>query len=242
MASLLMGLFVTIKETIKNVWIGVINYITERIETWRQRRQYLLEREEYIEGLMQFDSQYNPEQPDIELLEKILDYINGNYPNGIEDAFEGLSDEELQEKFKVLTEEVAEIMGVEIDNVNFYIPETEREMYRCGFYNRDSNSININLGWILSGNPELIKEQFYTVFHELKHALQWAAIKEPEKYGYSEQKIYSWVQNLYYYIPSQESDEAYAKQPVELDTFGFEAVLKGEISIDSIKSKMNNTL
>ena len=107
-------------------------------------------------------------------------------------------------------------------------PTTEEEnmKYGCGFYNRKDNLLCINGVYLYSGDTELIKEQIFTIFHELKHARQWAAIEDRKDYGYSEELIQVWEQNMRNYISPYESDEAYRKQPVELDTFGFEERLK----------------
>jgi hypothetical protein len=77
----------------------------------------------------------------------------------------------------------------------------------------------------------LIEEQIYTIFHELKHARQWAAVLGEKDYGYSDELLQKWGENMQNYIPPYESDEAYRKQPMELDTFGFESILKGEREI-----------
>lgn len=226
----------TIYETARNVWRKVIDTITNCYDRWLERLKYIEEHEEYLNEILQHDCHYQPTQPDIELLTKIKEYIGCNYPNGIEEKLAGLSEEELVEKFKDVINDASELMGVSLSEINFYTPESESEAFLYGFYRRDNNSININLAILLSGKTTLVTEQFFTIFHEMKHALQWAVVNSPDNYNYPPEQVVEWAYNFLHYISYVENDEAYLKQPLERDTFGMEEVLKGNISIKCLKS------
>lgn len=230
----------TISEAARNIWTKITDAIKGYFQRWHERLKYFEEHEKYINEILQFDAQYHPSPSDIELLENIKSYIDSNFPNGIEEKFTGISDEELIETFKEIIKDASDLMGVPISEIHFFTPESKREMFVFGFYRREDNSININLTMLLSGDMSLVKEQFYTVFHEMKHALQWAVVLNPESYNIPIDIVEEWAYNFLHYIPCFENDEAYLKQPLEIDTFGLEEVLKGNISIDSLKEHIQN--
>lgn len=212
----------------------VVSFVSGRIAVWRERRRYHEQIAEYMEQVLQQDSQYQPEKPDVELALRSKEYLNDMFPHGIQEKVSQMSDEELLELFKTVEKDVESLMGVNVDKVDFYSTEEYPVSNYFGYYSHDSNSLHINVTYILSGKPELIEEQVYTIFHELKHARQWAAVLDNVDYGYSTELLRSWAENMQTYIPPYESDEAYRKQPLELDTFGFESVLKGQRELESL--------
>ena len=227
----------TISRAVRNIWTRITDAVKDYYQRWQERLRYLEDHEKYINEILQFDGQYHPSESDIELLEKLKNYIEANYPNGIEEKFVGLSDEEMVETFKEIVNDASALMEVPISEINFFTPESEREIPLFGFFGREDNSININLAMLLSGDESLIKEQFFTVFHEMKHALQWAVVLNPERYNIPPEVVSEWAYNFLHYISCFENDEAYLKQPLEMDTFGLEEVLKGNISIDDLKEQ-----
>ena len=68
-------------------------------------------------------------------------------------------------------------------------------------------------------NVEIVK----TIFHELKHAVQFKAIgKDGNVWGYSTETLIAWANNWQGYISGSLDPEGYMTQPIELDSFGFE--------------------
>jgi hypothetical protein len=190
-----------------------------------------LQNQEYFDQVRAMDSEYKPENVDIDLALRSKEYLDTLFPDGIKCKVENMSEEELLELFKSIEKEAETLMDVHIDNVDFYSTEKVPECYYYGSYSHDDNTFHINLAFINSGNPELIQEQVFTIFHELKHARQWAAILGEKDYGYSEAQLIQWAENFQHYIPSVIDDELYRKQPLERDSFGFESILKGEITL-----------
>lgn len=227
-----------LKVGIVSIVIDLIKYVAERVGHWRWKRKYVEQNSEYIAQLKQMDAQYHPEKPDVEVALKCKEYLFDFFPNGINEKIQNMSPEELLELFKQIEKDAEQILDVQIDNVDYYSTSEQPACGYCGFYNRTDNSFHINAAFILSGQPELIEEQVYTIFHELKHARQWAAIegklKGDKDYGYSDEQIRIWAENLKHYIPIFVSDELYRKQPVEMDAFGFELIIKGERQFEVI--------
>ncbi len=210
----------------------LLQYIVERVVYWQQKRKYIEQNSEYVAQIEQIDARYHPEKPDVEIGLKCKEYISEVFPNGIKEKVQNISHEELLELFNQIEKDAEQILDVKIDTVDFYSTEEQPACGYCGFYNQADKSFHINAAFVLSGNPVLIEEQVYTIFHELKHARQWAAVEGKlngdKDYGYSDEQIRIWAENFNHYIPTFVSDELYRKQPVEMDAFGFELIVKGE--------------
>lgn len=212
----------------------VVRWIVERCIFWRQRRQYINEHKEFIDQLEQFDATYSPEKPDIECALKCKEYLDTMFPEGIREKVSKMSKEERLRLFAQIEKDVEGLLDVNIDSVDFYTDANPPENMYCGYYRHEDNSFHINADFIQSSDSELIEEQIFTIFHELKHARQWQAVLNEHDYGYSKELLCSWAENFQNYIPPCISDELYRKQPVEMDTFGFESFLKGEISVEEL--------
>ena len=139
------------------------------------------------------DNEYHPEKPDIETALKCKEYLFQIFPNGIQEKTQNMTHEEIIELFKKIEKDAEQLLDVHIDNIDFYTTEEPPYCNYCGFYCHDEHSFHINTVFILSRIPELIEEQVYTIFHELKHARQWAAIEGKlngtKDYGYSDEQI-----------------------------------------------------
>jgi len=204
----------------------IVKFITERCLFWRQRRQFLEDHKEYIEQLEAFDCNYTPETVDRECAGKCSEYLKSLFPSGIKSGVSNMSKEELSELFPKLFNDIKEILDVDIDTFDFYSGAEPPENYYCGYYSYEDNSLHVNADLILDSTPELVEEQIYTMFHEMKHARQWQAISGDKYYGYSDEQLLAWAEDFRNYIPSPVSDELYRKQPVEMDSFGFESLIK----------------
>lgn len=216
----------------------VLSIIMPRIIVWIKRRRYLYQIREYVEQLEKMDAEYKPEKPDVEMASRCKEYMSQMFPDGVNERTKNMSDEELIAFFQNLVADVQTLMDVNVDKVEFYSTDNPPACYSCGCYIHSERAIRINAAFILSRNPLLVEEQVYTIFHELMHARQWAAIEgklyDTKDYGYSDEQIDSWTRNFQNYVPSYVSDELYRKQPVELCAFGFENLLKGENNTDVV--------
>lgn len=215
-----------------------LQYIFGRMQFWREKRKYIQQNSGYVEQLERMDAEYHPEKVDVEMALKCKEYLRQVFPGGINERTQNMSKEELASLFEEMAKDAQQLMDVNVDKVDFYATEELPDCNYCGYYRHSDKSLHINASLILSGEPSLIEEQVYTIFHELKHARQWAAVEGKlsglKDYGYSDEQIGMWAENYSHYIPISVSDELYRKQPVELDAFGFEAILKGERQFEVI--------
>lgn len=213
-----------IVETVKNAFSDLVNEISCKIKEWQARREIAKEKGRYIDRLTGSEIQYEPEEPDKELALRVVSYLKERFPNGIESKIQEISIDERKDLMCQIVEEAEKIF--EVDSVNFEIlyPTTAEEFYAygCGFYNRSENLLCLNGAYLMDEHIELVEEQIYTIFHELKHARQYVAMAQEREYGYSKEILETWKYNLVVYIRPNESDEAYRKQALERDAFGFE--------------------
>lgn len=214
-----------------------LQYIYRRSLFWREKREYIQQCIGYAEQLEKMDAEYRPEKPDIELALRCKEYLSKVFPNGINERTQNMPKEELLSLFESMITDAQQLMDVSVE-VDFYSTEEPPTCYYCGYYNHSDKILHINAAFILSGESKLVEEQVFTIFHELKHARQWAAIEGKlngdKDYGYSDEQIMIWAENYNHYIPTSISDELYRKQPVEFDAFGFETTLKGERQFEVI--------
>lgn len=223
-----MRIFESVKlvaSTILDAAMQVVNSIIQRVQRWKERMYYLDQLQQFGESL-DLEAVYSPEQSDIITAQRIANYLKSVFPNGFEEQLKNMTHDELMSFFKVFEKEVEKIMDVDISDVDFYVTNTSPQNGYYGFYSDEDRTLNINAAFIHSNNIELIVEQLFTICHELKHARQFAAIRGEKDYGYSEQQIDSWKVNAAYYIPPALDPEWYRKQPLELDSFGFEQYIR----------------
>jgi len=211
-------------ETVRNAFSDLAEVISCKIREWQARCEIAKGKKRYIGHLTGSEIQYEPEEPDKELALRVVSYLQKRFPNGIESKIQEISIDERKDLICQIVEEVEQIFEVEPVNFEILYPTTAEEFYAygCGFYNRSENLLCLNGAYLMDEHIELVEEQIYTIFHELKHARQYAAIAHERDYGYSEDILEAWKYNVVVYIRPNENDEAYRKQALERDAFGFE--------------------
>ena len=213
-----------IVESVKNAFSDLISEISSRFREWKIRQEINKEKRKYAGYLISSEIQYVPEEPDKLLALQVVSFLNERFPNGIEAKLQEISVEERKDLLCQVVEEAEKIF--EIEPVNFEIkhPSDIKEFLElgCGSYNKAKNLLCLNGSFVESESIELVEEQIYTIIHELKHARQYSAIEEEKDYGYSEETIIDWRYNAIVYIRQEVCDEAYRKQALENDAFGFE--------------------
>ena len=206
-----------------------INQESERIDQ---------QQDDYATRLEQMDVKYRPEKPDVELALRCKEYLSGIFPNGIREKTQYMFKEELLNLFLQVEKDAEEIMDVSVNALDFYTTDKPPENGYYGYYSSVDKSVHLNAVYILSGNPQIVEEMIYTIFHELKHARQWDAmdgyLNKTKDYGYSEKQIRDWLEDAANDIPPHISDELYRKQPLENDTFGFTSVVRGIRKFEAI--------
>lgn len=175
---------------------------------------------------------YVPTKPDQKAATECKEFLDSKFSRGIRETMSDQNPQERIQTIKEVVKEASQILDVEVDKVEFY--ESEGEMAKtCGYFDRTENSLNLNAYMITCDNMRLVEEQVYTVFHELIHARQWAAVKG-KNYGYPSETVLEWAYNFENgnYVLPEVDDELYRKQPLERDAFGFEALIKGKYTIE----------
>ena len=223
-------LFSQARQTLSNI-SGVVKNLIAR---WREHQRLLEQREDYLRWVQEQEIEYRPDKVDVTLARQCKEFLWEIFPDGIASKVEQMTDEEILNLFEQMTKDAASIMGVELQDIDLYSNSKRPQCYYCGYYNWQSQAFHLNAAFLLSHQVELIEEQIYTIFHELKHARQWEAVNGEKDFGYSQETIQRWAENFKYYIPGDENDEAYRKQPVENDAYGFESILKGERQFETL--------
>lgn len=148
-------------------------------------------------------SQYFKEPEDAEIYQRINEKLKN------------LNEDEKKELLREIALKASDIMHIKLDCIEFsndpcmgaYYYKENKLMISSAYLNQDSCRV------------ELVK----TIFHELKHAVQYNAISHGGNiWGYSDEKLISWVNNFQNYINCNYDPEGYLHQPVEIDSFGYE--------------------
>lgn len=201
----------------------------QRLQRQIQAEAERKERERLLEIKEKYNS-YKPSKPDQKLAHKAKEYLERKFPNGIKETMRNVPPQRRETLFNEVVADACEIMEVKIDSME-YEPMADRA---CGFYRGRDNSLHLNSYMVTSSHPEQAEEQIYTVFHELIHARQHESAFLRQDYGYSPEQCLEWATNFRpeNYVKPEESDEGYRKQPLERDAYGFEAIIKGHVSIE----------
>ena len=129
---------------------------------------------------------------------------------------------------------VAAIMGLDINTVHPFNEQPDSEGYiTMGYFSDTDNSVHIN-SWVIANGDDRGYDSYglyTTVTHELRHAYQYAAIQDPERFVLTEETISRWNENWYNYkgmedfmaegMNEREAFEAYRAQAVEEDARWF---------------------
>lgn len=208
------------------------DYIGEKrleIAQWHEEKARKLREDKYRIEVIRGKHKLKEEKPDVELENKCVNYLKEKFPKGIKKEMHRKSEVERVETIVEIVNDVSEIMGVDV-KLELDIPQRRADMKYYGSYNRTTNELHINMGYLTCDKPELVAEQVYTVFHELNHARQWAIVKGEKDYGYSDERKMELALNFLYYIRPEVSDYAYVRQPLEANSFGLEEKLKEAMS------------
>jgi len=250
-----MGLFSWVKEKyqdlkekcreIKEKARDFCDNLSTRMENWREKAERKYEeiketvgeiKEKAKEKIREIKVRhkhpgYKPTKPDQELATKAKTYLDNKFPRGIKETLRDQTSEERLNTINQVVSDASSIMDVKVNSVEYFEPDPAHRSI-CGFYDRDTNTMHLNAYMVTSDHPELSTEQVYTVFHEMVHARQWAAVTGKKDYEYPPETILEWAYNFRNYIYPVEGDRDYRKQPLERDAFGFEAIIKGEVTIE----------
>lgn len=194
----------------------------EKFKLWQERLLIYIDKTKYKVSVWFSDDTYQMNHVDQELSKKCQTYVDRYFPYGLCHEIEQIPENDREEFIKEHVYSLASLMGVKINDVICFIPSNEEEMNTRGAFDRDSGVVYINAAYVYYlDHPQYTEHILITIFHELKHARQFAAIFDGVDYGYSRELLLQWALNMKYYISNEESDRAYRRQPIEKDAFGW---------------------
>lgn len=145
-----------------------------------------------------------------------------------DDVWNNASMEERKEILKDYVKELSEIMGLSIDEVDFFDSEPKDGYVKNGFYSKRNNSINVN-EWMMDNRS--CDDIYSTMAHEMRHAYQNAVCENPDKFAVTEETVEKWKKSFDEYKTSsgfmedgmtkEDAYEAYRNQEVEKDARQF---------------------
>ena len=169
---------------------------------------------------------YKPDECDKLMHDKCNDLLNREFPEPadlplwtrIDLKMRAMDIESRKKMMENLVGKAATAMQVKLDGISF------EDVKGYGLYSARDNRIVISNAY-LEIDGEVV-ESIKTIFHELKHAVQYHAIAPNGNiWGYSQETLIAWANNFQNYIPPGTDPEGYFFQPVEIDAFGFECTL-----------------
>lgn len=169
---------------------------------------------------------YKPDECDKLMHDKCTDLLNHEFPepadlplwSRVDHKMRGMDLEKRKKIMEELVYKAATAMQVKLDGISF------EDVKGYGFYSAGDNRIVISKAY-LEVDEEGV-ESIKTIFHELKHAVQYHAIAPNGNiWGYSQEILIAWANNFQCYIQPEIDPEGYFCQPVEVDAFGFECSL-----------------
>ena len=194
--------------------------------------EWLQDREDFGASLPPVDlkgileENYHPCEVDVAMLQQCADLLEHLFPTPeelpigerIDQKMQSMTSEQRMEFLQRIVVEAAHVMKVNIKEIRF------EDIAGYGCYRADSDAIVISKAYIeMEGQ---VVEVVKTVFHELKHAVQFHAITTGGNIrGYPREMLIEWANNFQYYINPTWDPEGYFYQPLEIDAFGFENTL-----------------
>lgn len=166
-------------------------------------------------------------EEDKELIDKCRDVMGQNFPDGIVNRIKDMSPTERSQLFKDLVMELNSVYGIEVSDIAF-LTNNEIGPGVYGYFDNSNNSIRFNADLLNTNDPDILHEMVDTIFHEMRHALQFRAVTDSLcSYG-SEEQRQKWALNFVNYIPAYVDFAYYQQQVIEDDARQFAAeVIKG---------------
>lgn len=132
------------------------------------------------------------------------------------------------------SEQLAELYGLDIE-----VDVTVNELKNCGSYYWKEHKAVFNIALLMvDGSNEhfdfCVRETLDTIIHELRHAVQHRAVREPGFWSVDEERRLAWAENMTpdHYISPAVNLRAYAEQPIEKDAVTFAAaVMEGVLGV-----------
>lgn len=174
-----------------------------------------------VKGIL--EEHYHPCEVDIAMRQECASLLEREFPNPpelpmwnrIDQKMRSMTTSQRRDFLRRLAEEAAHTMKVQIRGIRF------EDIAGYGCYQAENDTIVISNAYLSMENEGV--ETVKTIFHELKHAVQYHAIATGGNvWGYPREVLIAWVNNYQHYIYPTKDPEGYFYQPLEIDAFGFE--------------------
>lgn len=168
-----------------------------------------------IEDILWPPKNENPEETDRKIVSGCHEAIKDALGSSPFEQFASLEPERRKDAVENITSQVAEAMGVKIDNIDI----RELNDGLCGYHSCVDNRICYNEQYLYEEPMTELeaKEVIDTIVHEVRHAYQRKAACRPSRYGRDKLTAEIWRTNFKHYVSSKQNMELYYKQPVEVD-------------------------
>lgn len=156
----------------------------------------------------------NIQEKSVKCMERLSEYFN-------EDNWNAMGTFEREDALNTLAIDAGDAFRTEVLGVRFFRDTAEHR----GYFSNDGY---LYLNEDVLTNPTNRLDALDTVFHEGRHAMQQAAIYDPNKYSVERKQADIWKDNFNNYIQYENNRLGYFRQPIEADARGFaESVLSG---------------
>ena len=188
----------------------------DKFRHWRRGKKY-------IDILVHIDLT----EEDKQLVQKCREIMGQNFPDGIVNRMKGMSPTERAQLFRDLVKDLNSVYGVEISDIAF-LTNNEIGSGVYGYFDNSNNSIRFNADLLNTDDPNILHEMVDTIFHEMRHALQFRAVTDSSCNFGSEEQRQKWALNFVNYISARVDFAFYQQQVIEDDARQFAAeVIKG---------------
>ena len=192
--------------------VALINVIRNKIKLWGQQRK------------MPQTQQAQMSETDLKEIEVTKELINTCFEGDPVSCLKNASNVEKINMMSGFAQKLAEEYGLDVE-----IDVTIDESKSWGYYNWEENKAVFNIAQIvLASNSEnfayFVRESLDTIVHELRHAVQYKAIRESGFWGVDDERRKLWADNIQNYIQPTVDFKAYSKQPIENDAITFAAL------------------
>lgn len=228
-----------IKQDAKDLWTEISsefgelwNNVSDRVNGLIKNISDKIDRKKYIKSIIKNNLKYNPEQPDIVLSQSLRSWFA---EADVENSMKRMSIDEKKNYIQnTLRPKLNQIMGLNLPEYEWF---DSNDSTSFGYYSFNKRSLSINSDYLKSNDDRTIALLLNTILHESKHARQFDAVTGQSDFGYSQELLESWWNNMNNYISYEESDEGYMKQPIELDAWMFseEIIYDGLINLNDYK-------
>jgi len=147
---------------------------------------------------------------DEKVIEDCKDMLKSEFPLGVAETMKHMNLEDRKKCMERLTMKGGSIMGVNPVTVQF------NEDPQCsGGYCNENNTITYSLVFLCSDDD--IATSINTVFHELRHKMQYYAVEKGNPQGYRKELVRKWKSEFNEYISHIVSPRLYYWQIIERD-------------------------